>query len=510
MSFGCVLLTMGRRPDALRRALDSLLAQEGVELDVAVVGNTWKPTGLPDGVRGVHSPENVGIPAGRNLGVPAVAGELLFFLDDDAALAAPDALARVERRFAADPQLGLLQLRVTPLEDGGPRARDWVPRLRVGDPARSSDITAVWEGAVAMRRSAFEAVGGWPEDFRFVHEGIDLAWRVMDAGLRVAYAGEIVALHPSPTGYAARLLLLLRRPQPGVAGAAASAAPAGGRLPRRLRAADAAAAALARERARRLRGYRDGLRGDAGRRKPLRARTLWRMTRAGRPDHVTTCAPCFGPMAVYAARGNSSRTYLHRFLVRAGQAVEPGQLVLDAGAGRAPYRDLFAHARYETADFLGGQGQEVRAAGLRVRPRRDPRGRRAVRPCRPDPGARAHPGARAGPGRAPPRLSSRAATLWLTAPFFYAEHEKPYDYFRYTQFGLRHLLESAGFEVLELEWMEGYLGTLSYQARLMSRSLPSSPEAYGGGVTGQRAGVGREGRPGASGVMPPTRSRSST
>ena len=75
-----------------------------------------------------------------------------------------------------------------------------MPRLRVGDRARSSDITAVWEGAVAMRRSVFEAVGGWPADFRFVHEGIDLAWRVMDAGWRVAYAGEIVALHPSPTG----------------------------------------------------------------------------------------------------------------------------------------------------------------------------------------------------------------------------------------------------------------------------------------------------------------------
>ena len=32
----------------------------------------------------------------------------------------------------------------------------------------------------------------------------------------------------------------------------------------------------------------------------------------------------------------------------------------------------------------------------------------------------------------------------------------------------------------------GYLGTLSYQARLMSKSLPSSPEAYGGGVRAWR------------------------
>ena len=282
MTFGCVLLTMGRRPDELRLALESLRAQEGVETDVAVVGNTWEPSGLPEGVRGVYSAENVGIPAGRNLGVPAVQGELLFFLDDDAALAEPDALARVARRFADDPGLGLLQLRVEP-RGGGARARDWVPRLRVGDRARSSDITAVWEGAVAMRRSVFEAVGGWPADFRFVHEGIDLAWRVMDAGWRVAYAGEIVALHPSPTGtphgysfyYGARnRAWLARRHLPLPLAFVYLANFVLRTLPRLRSAADARDA---------FRGYRDGLTGDGGERRPLKAATLWRMTRAGRP-----------------------------------------------------------------------------------------------------------------------------------------------------------------------------------------------------------------------------------
>jgi GT2 family glycosyltransferase len=277
-----VLLTMGRRPDDLRLALDSLLAQRGVEVDVAVVGNTWEPEGLPDGVRGVYSAENVGIPAGRNLGVPAVAGELLFFLDDDASLAAPDALARVAERFAADPSLGMVQLRVAP-RDGGAYARDWVPRLRVGDRARSSDITAVWEGAVAMRRSVFEAVGGWPADFRFVHEGIDLGWRVMDAGYRIAYAGDVVALHPSPTGvphgysfyYGARnRVWLARRHLPLPLAAIYVASFALRSLPRLRSRADARDA---------LRGYRDGLRGPGGVRKPLKAGTLWRMTRAGRP-----------------------------------------------------------------------------------------------------------------------------------------------------------------------------------------------------------------------------------
>jgi GT2 family glycosyltransferase len=282
VTFGCVVLTMGRRPEDLRRALDSLLAQRGVELDVVVVGNEWEPTGLPDGVRGVGSAENLGIPAGRNLGVPHTRGDLLFFLDDDAALAAPDALAAVARRFEADPRLALLQLRVAP-RDGGAPARDWVPRLRVGDRSRSSDITAVWEGAVAMRRSVFDAVGGWPADFRFVHEGIDLGWRVMGAGHRVAYAGDIVALHPSPTGtphgysfyYGARnRVWLARRHLPLALGAIYVTGFVLRTLPRLRSRQDALEA---------LRGYRDGLRGPAGERRTLRAGTLWRMTRAGRP-----------------------------------------------------------------------------------------------------------------------------------------------------------------------------------------------------------------------------------
>ena len=67
--FGVVVLTMGQRPNDLRRGLQSVLSQEGVTTDVVVVGNGWVPVDLPDGVRGHALAENVGIPAGRNAGV---------------------------------------------------------------------------------------------------------------------------------------------------------------------------------------------------------------------------------------------------------------------------------------------------------------------------------------------------------------------------------------------------------------------------------------------------------
>ncbi|HYG94476.1 MAG TPA: redox-sensing transcriptional repressor Rex, partial [Nocardioides sp.] len=52
---------------------------------------------------------------------------------------------RIAALFDADPALGMVQLWVAPRGDGRP-LRDWVPRLRVGDRTRSSDITVVWEG----------------------------------------------------------------------------------------------------------------------------------------------------------------------------------------------------------------------------------------------------------------------------------------------------------------------------------------------------------------------------
>jgi GT2 family glycosyltransferase len=138
-----------------------------------------------------------------------------------------------------------------------------------------------------MPRAVFEQVGGWPAEFRYAHEGIDLAWRVLDTGRRVRYAGDIAVTHPvyatAPHDYSAyhgarNRVWLARRNLPAPVGVLYVLAFALRTLP-----------LVARSRARlreAARGYRDGLRGPCGPRRPLRARTMWRMTRAGRPPIV--------------------------------------------------------------------------------------------------------------------------------------------------------------------------------------------------------------------------------
>lgn len=46
-----------------------------------------------------------------------------------------------------------------------------------------------------------------------------------------------------------------------------------------------------------------------------------------------------------------------------------------------------------------------------------------------------------------------------TVPFIWHVHAAPWDYYRFTSYGLRHVFEKAGFEVLEIEALSGFWAT---------------------------------------------------
>jgi GT2 family glycosyltransferase len=259
-----------------------VLSQRGAEVAVAVVGNGWQPAGLPAEVVTVALDENVGVPAGRNIGAAAVDGDILLFLDDDIELVGDDLVARVVAQFTADGALAVVQPRaVDPA--GAATARRHVPRLRGGDPERSGDVAWFWEGASFLRRTAFDAAGGWPGDFFYGHEGIELAWRFVDAGSRIRYDADLVVHNPPAAPF--------RGPQHRFMDARNRVWVARRNLPRPLvvgylmvwisatllRGGDIRAA---------VSGFREGFRADCGPRRPIRWRTAWRLTRLGRPPIV--------------------------------------------------------------------------------------------------------------------------------------------------------------------------------------------------------------------------------
>ena len=283
-SVTAVLLSMGNRPAELAVALDTLLAQEGVDLEVVLVGNGWEPEGIPDGVEVVHEPVNLGIPEGRNVGARHGTGEILFFYDDDALLPTTDVLARLVTSFD-DPAVAVVQPRAADPE-GRPAPRRWTPRLRTGrtgGQGAPGEVAVFWEGVSCVRRSAFWEVGGWPGHFWYGHEAVDLAWRLVDAGWTLLYRPDVEVHHPAtqPDRHevyyrmnARNRVWVARRNLP---------APL---VPAYLGVWTAATVARVRDRSA-LRtwfaGFREGWRGDPGPRTPMSWRTVARLTRAGRP-----------------------------------------------------------------------------------------------------------------------------------------------------------------------------------------------------------------------------------
>jgi len=167
---------------------------------------------------------------------------------------------------------------------------------------------------------------------------------------------------------------------------------------------------------------------------------------------------------------NASRRHLALAVRRFARGTKPGMLVLDAGAGKSPYRKFFRHATYEAADFaaLGTQYAPLDyVCDISDIPVEDGRFDRVlfnqVLEHLPEPGsalAELH------------RVLKPGGRMFCSVPLFYEEHQEPYDFYRYTQFSLQRIFAEAGFEVVRIDWLEGYLGTVSHQFHQMYRWLP--------------------------------------
>lgn len=59
------------------------------------------------------------------------------------------------------------------------------------------------------------------------------------------------------------------------------------------------------------------------------------------------------------------------------------------------------------------------------------------------------------------RVLKPGGYLLLTAPFVWEEHEQPYDFTRFTRFGLKDLINRSGFEIVYSNRTAGYLSVLA-------------------------------------------------
>lgn len=170
-------------------------------------------------------------------------------------------------------------------------------------------------------------------------------------------------------------------------------------------------------------------------------------------------------------RFNSSRYRLELENAQFAKSIPKGSIVLDAGCGEAPYRHMFNHTKYESADFMQSDrpySEKITyVCDLAKIPVKKARFDYII--CNqvlehiPQPDLVM---------KELYRVLKPGGKILFTAPLFYQEHEKPFDFFRYTQFGWRKLLENAGLKEDKIEPLEGLFGLCGYFFEVTYYYLP--------------------------------------
>lgn len=170
------------------------------------------------------------------------------------------------------------------------------------------------------------------------------------------------------------------------------------------------------------------------------------------------------------------------FVMGVASALPAGTRVLDAGAGDAPYRELFEHCEYVTADWENSphpSGAKSDIVGSLEALPVDDGSFDAVLSTQ----VLEHVAEPLRVLRELHRVVRSGGRLYLTAPLIGELHEEPYDFFRYTPYGLRHLLCNAGFQVDSINPRNGYFATLGNLARTGTWAIGDAND----GRAGERA-----------------------
>ena len=162
---------------------------------------------------------------------------------------------------------------------------------------------------------------------------------------------------------------------------------------------------------------------------------------------------------------------LRRAILRVEAAIEDGvsafaaslpsgARVLDAGAGEGRYAHYFAHCKYIGVDLAVGEsawdysGLDARADLARL-PFRDASFAAALNLVTLE-----HVSDPARVLGELARILQPGGRLLLVAPQQWCVHQAPHDYYRYTRYGLQHLLAAAGFRQVRIEPLGGFFTLL--------------------------------------------------
>lgn len=157
------------------------------------------------------------------------------------------------------------------------------------------------------------------------------------------------------------------------------------------------------------------------------------------------------------------RWYANQFVIHVSKSLPRGSSILDAGAGESAYKNLFQHCDYKAIDLAVGESRwnysNLDFIGpLHNMPIDDdqfdavlctqvlehlewPR-ESVAEMC---------------------RVLKPGGRIYITVPMAHGEHQVPYDFFRYTSYGLKSILVHAGFSEIRIKPSGGFVIRWAYE-----------------------------------------------
>jgi GT2 family glycosyltransferase len=203
-----IVIPTRQRWETLTLTLSALEAQTASGFEVVVVADGMDqeiPSPLPGAARVVQQ-EHAGPGAARNRGVASTERPLVMFIGDDMIPRSDFVAAHVERH-SVRPKPNVAVLGRIVWHESVPRNRlhrwlDWSGALFDYELLeRQGQEDAGWprfySSNVSMKRSLFDAAGGFDPDFLFDYEDLDFGYRLGEHGMQLLYEprAEVRHLH---------------------------------------------------------------------------------------------------------------------------------------------------------------------------------------------------------------------------------------------------------------------------------------------------------------------------
>lgn len=199
-----IILSLNRVDDTIA-AIESALSQQDVEVRVQVVdqgSDADQVRTLKEFATGRENlvikylERNIGVPGGRNMASALGRAEFIVALDNDAVFADETVLARTAAYLGARPELGAIGFRILNFYTGEDDHTSWGYASGLWERRGEEFAARNFIGAGhAIRRSAFEATGGYDEKLFFCWEELDLSLRMLNLGYRINYCPAVAIRH---------------------------------------------------------------------------------------------------------------------------------------------------------------------------------------------------------------------------------------------------------------------------------------------------------------------------